>query len=575
MSVRLTTPKSNVSTVEADDANAATEKHDNIATLSVIHGLAIPDSEERRKRFWWKRGPKHDPDAIATQISVFDDPATAAQYQPRDDWENINRFDPEARWTWGEESKVVRKLDLYIMVFACVMFMSLELDRANISQANSDDFLESLNMNTNDFNLGNTVNKVCFLLAEIPSQLIGKRLGPDRWIPIQLLLWSVVSACQFWLKDRATFLACRALLGILQGGFIPETVLFLSYFYTHSELSLRLSFFYNAISLAEIIASFLAVGLLSMQGVAGAEGWRWLFLIEGLITLVVGLLAVGLLPPGPTQTRGRLRGKNGWFSEREETIIVNRLIREDPGKGTMHNRQPITPRLLWQSLGDYDLWPLFLLSLVFQTPASPPGTYLTLSLTDLGFNTIQTNLLTIPYVAGTMITMLSLTYFSEVFGELCLTALCGQIWVFPFLVYMNVVNMTTINKWKAWAITSLLLCYPSAQAIQVGWVSRNSNLVRSRAISAPMYNMVNQVGAIIASNIYRANDAPRYATGNKVLLSLLIVNIFIYLFTKFYYVMRNRRREAKWNSMTKEEKIHYLETTTDEGNKRLDFRFAH
>lgn len=90
-----------------------------------------------------------------------------------------------------------------------------------------------------------------------------------------------------------------------------------------------------------------------------------------------------------------------------------------------------------------------------------------------------------------------------------------------------------------------------------------------------MYNMVNQVGAIIASNIYRANDAPRYATGNKVLLSLLIVNIFIYLFTKFYYVMRNRRREAKWNSMTKEEKIHYLETTTDEGNKRLDFRFAH
>ncbi|KAJ5833280.1 hypothetical protein N7474_001591 [Penicillium riverlandense] len=544
MSVRLTAPKFNVPTVEADNENAATEKHDDIATLSVIHGLAIPASEERRKRFWWKRDPKHDPNAIATQISVFDDPASAAQYQPRDDWENIHRFDPEARWTWGEESRVVRKLDLYIMVFAY-------------------------------FNLGNTVNKVCFLLAEIPSQLIGKRLGPDRWIPIQLLLWSVVSACQFWLKDRATFLACRALLGILQSGFISETVLFLSYFYTHSELSLRLSFFYDAISLAEIIASFLAVGLLSVQGVAGVEGWRWLFLIEGLITLVVGLLAVGLLPPGPTQTRGRLRGRNGWFSEREETIIVNRLIREDPGKGTMHNRQPITQKLLWQSLRDYDLWPLFLLSLVFQTPASPPGTYLTLSLTGIGFNTIQTNLLTVPYVAGTMITMWSLTYFSEVSGELCLTALFGQVWVFPFLVYMNVVDMTTIHKWKAWAITSLFLCYPSAQAIQVGWVSRNSNVVRSRAVSAPMYNMVNQVGAIIASNIYRANDAPRYATGNKVLLCLLIVNIFIYLFTKFYYVMRNRRREAKWNAMTKEEKIHYLETTTDEGNKRLDFRFAH
>jgi hypothetical protein len=70
MSVRLTAPKSNVSTVEVDGENAAPEKHDDIATLSVIHGLAIPASEERRKRFWWKRGPKHDPNAIATQVRI-------------------------------------------------------------------------------------------------------------------------------------------------------------------------------------------------------------------------------------------------------------------------------------------------------------------------------------------------------------------------------------------------------------------------------------------------------------------------------------------------------------------------
>ena len=108
-----------------------------------------------------------------------------------------------------------------------------------------------------------------------------------------------------------------------------------------------------------------------------------------------------------------------------------------------------------------------------------------------------------------------------------------------------------------------------------------------------MYNMFNQVGAIIASNIYQdgsfsplhlsnriqtnrgTDDGPRYATGNKVLISLLIVNIFIYIFTKVYYVMRNRQRDRKWNAMTKEERILYLDTTTDTGNKRLDFRFAH
>jgi hypothetical protein len=62
------------------------------------------------------------------------------------------------------------------------------------------------------------------------------------------------------------------------------------------------------------------------------------------------------MPAGPCQTASWFRGKKGWFNEREEKIIVNRVIREDPGKSSMHNREPVTPRLLWQSLKDYDLW---------------------------------------------------------------------------------------------------------------------------------------------------------------------------------------------------------------------------
>lgn len=77
---------------------------------------------------------------------------------------------------------------------------------------------------------------------------------------------------------------------------------------------------------------------------------------QGLLTLVIGLFAWVLMPAGPCQTPSWFRGKDGWFSEREEKIIVNRVIREDPGKSSMHNREPVTPKLLWQSLKDYDLW---------------------------------------------------------------------------------------------------------------------------------------------------------------------------------------------------------------------------
>lgn len=109
----------------------------------------------------------------------------------------------------------------------------------------------------------------------------------------------------------------------------------------------------------------------------------------------------------------------------------------------------------------------------------------------------------------------------------------------------------------------------------MSWNSRNSNAVRLRTVSAAMYNMTVQSSGIIASNIYREADAPRYRDGNKNLIAITCYNIVLYLLTKAYYVLRNRSRDRKWDAMTEEQKKHYLDTTTDEANKRLDFRFAH
>jgi hypothetical protein len=145
----------------------------------------------------------------------------------------------------------------------------------------------------------------------------------------------------------------------------------------------------------------------------------------------------------------------------EETIIVNRVIREDPTKSGMHNRQPLTPKLLWKSMCDYDLWPLYIIGLTFQIPETTPSSYLTLTLKGLGFGTFNTNLLVIPSTVFHMITMLALAYFAEVNGELSLTSMLGQIWAFPFLIYIYCVDITKINKWKSFGIMSLLLSYPS------------------------------------------------------------------------------------------------------------------
>ena len=184
---------------------------------------------------------------------------------------------------------------------------------------------------------------------------------------------------------------------------------------------------------------------------------------QGILTLVVGILAFVLMPSSPTSTASWFRGQSGWFSEREEKIIVNRILREDPSKSSMHNREPLTPALLWKSMKDYDLWPIYILGLTFQTPMSTPSNYLTLSLRRFGFGTFNTNLLVIPSKIFHVMNMLCVTYAAEIFGELTFTAMIGQIWALPAIVLINVIDINKVNKWIAWGIMTVLLSYPSGK----------------------------------------------------------------------------------------------------------------
>jgi MFS family permease len=145
--------------------------------------------------------------------------------------------------------------------------------------------------------------------------------------------WSVVALAQAGLNGKASFFVTRALIGLLEGGFVADTILYLSYYYTANELTIRLSFFWVTLTGTNILGSFLAAGILQLRHVTGVPGWKWLFGIEGGLTFLIGLWAYFYLPAGPTQTAGGIRGK-GWFTEREEVIIVNKVLRDDPTKSS-------------------------------------------------------------------------------------------------------------------------------------------------------------------------------------------------------------------------------------------------
>ena len=512
----------------------------------------------------------------ANNNNPFLDPTVAEYYRKLYEdskYECREAFDPELEWSAEEEKKLIRKLDFRVALTACFLFVGLQVDRVNLSQAVSDNMLEDLGMNTNQYNTGNTIFYVSFLFAEIPSNLISKALGPDRFIPFQIAAWSVVVICQGALLGMGSFYATRCLIGVLEGGFIPDIVLWLSYFYKSHELSIRLSWFWTTLALASIITLLLAFAILRMRGVCDMAGWRWLFILEGICTFLIGISGFYLMVPSVVQTRNKLHPK-GWFTRREELVSVNRVLRDDPSKGDMHNRQAISFKGIFKALIDYDLWPLYIIGILAYIPSQTIQPYITLSIKSLGFSTFVSNVLVIPGFAIQIIGLLSITWLSEKINERALLCLVSAVWSIVCTGVLAFWKESGISPWGSWALRTLILGTPYVHAIAVAWVSRNSNSIKTRSVSSAAYNVCVQLGTIVGVNLYRKNDAPRYLKANKNLFCISVAMIPMFILTKLYYVWRNSMKEKKWRAMSEEERIQYSANSMD-GNKRLDFRFAH
>lgn len=126
----------------------------------------------------------------------------------------------------------------------------------------------------------------------------------------------------------------------------------------------------------------------------------------------------------------------------------------------------------------------------------------------------------------------------------------------------------TASPWARWAISTLTVGHPYVHAILVAITSRNAGTVRTRTVASAVYNMCVQASNMIAQNIYRDDDKPLYRRGNKILIAITSFNFFLFIGAKLYYVWVNKKRDVVWNAMSTEEKETYLETTSDQGNKR-------
>lgn len=260
-------------------------------------------------------------------------------------------FIPNLTFTPSEESKVIRILDTRLFPWVLLTTFVLNMDRTNLSNAISDNLPKDLGFTTNTVNLGTAIYSVLFSLACLGGAVVCKIVHPARCefnftlgcgrfnanlsfvgIPFSMFCWGLVTMSHALIRDKGGYLTGKAfvslftplnlnlsplmsvrcselplpslvlsllltyllsihvVIAVTEGGVIPATLIYLGSFYRSTELATRLAWFWGVQTIASAVSGLMASGLLQLQGVSGLEGWKWLFLVDGIITVVVAVL---------------------------------------------------------------------------------------------------------------------------------------------------------------------------------------------------------------------------------------------------------------------------------------------
>ncbi|KAG0226747.1 hypothetical protein BGW42_003437 [Actinomortierella wolfii] len=476
-------------------------------------------------------------------------------------------------WTEEEERRLVRIFDLKILSWIGVMFFFLQLDRGNMSNALTDNIMADLGVDINTMTLGTTVFVLFFVAFEIPSNMVIRRIGAHRWIPFLMTLWGLATAFQVFLHDRASFLICRAFVGMFEAGYIPGIAIYLTTYYKRAEMAFRLSIFWSTLAIANSVAGILAYGILHMRGIAGLTGWKWLFLIEGVGTVLVGLLSFFILPEGPTATKGFLRF-NGYLTERQEQIAVTRLIRDDPSKA--ENGKKVVPKKdVFKALLGPRVWPHILIGFFGLMPSSPIGGFAPLMIKEFGFDPLKSNLMVIPGHLMGLIVMSLVSYSSDKHNERAFHGALATTYYAACVLALATLPLNASKYSLYFALIFTMGGLTCWHPVNAAWIAGNTAPVGKRTIALAMYIMSVNLAAIPGANIFRAKWAPRFIPGMWILFGSLVITALLFVFQRFHLAWHNKRREEITKNWTAANWEHYNNTTTDYGDSRLDFRYTY
>ena len=208
----------------------------------------------------------------------------------------------------------LKRVTRRLVGFAFLCYVVAYIDRVNISFA-ATELQRDLGLTASQYGIGAGLFFLGYCLFEIPSNLILERVGARIWMARIMVVWGLVSMATIFVEDATTFYVARVVLGVAEAGFFPGMVLYLTYWIPAAERARNGALFMTAAPIAMIIGAPISGALLNLDGMAGLRGWQWLFLVEGLPAVVLGVLALWVLTDTPEQAMWLPPHERAWLAE--------------------------------------------------------------------------------------------------------------------------------------------------------------------------------------------------------------------------------------------------------------------
>ncbi|KAF9467416.1 MFS general substrate transporter [Collybia nuda] len=425
----------------------------------------------------------------------------------------------------AEISRVLRKMDWYILPFVSLLYLSSFLDRANIGNAKIAGMSADAHLDGFKYNIIAAVFFVTYAFSEIPSNIALKLVRPSRWIPSIMVAWGIVMTLMCLCNTYEGLLIARIFLGLTEGGLFPGITFYLSLWYRRRDVAGRIAIFVAASTIAGAFGGLLAYAIEMMDGIAGLHGWQWIFCIEGIATVVIAFASYFYMQDYPETAK---------FLTETERETVCRMLKDDClGLATHYDR-----KFVWQAMTDYNTYLHMGIYIGLLIPLYAVALFAPTIVKELGYTAANAQLLTVPiFVAGCIATIF-IGILSDRYN------LRG-----PFLIGTSATSLIgflvsyTQDTPGAGYVGAVLatMVYPTI-ALELAWAGASAGGDVRKGVTLAMVIGMGNLGGVCSSFTYLSPD--RFYIGHFIAMGSLGFSIILSTFAMWNFNRINKEKEA-------------------------------